>query len=112
MSNDRLEEKIPFWKDVMRHVKVGDLIQGKVSAQQPWGTYVRFEKEGVPAPMEGLVTLPYTHDDPDEMVSTRDQLVLGQEVAAAVMSVDPRGGVMLSLRQSHLDYPERLLKAE
>ena len=112
MSNDPLEEKIPFWEDVMRHVKIGDLIQGKVSAKYAWGTYVSFEKEGIPAPVEGFITLPYMHDLPDEMVSTEEQLVLGQEIVAAVMSVDPRGGVKLSLRQTHLDYPERLLKAE
>jgi hypothetical protein len=80
MSNDPLEEKIPFWEDVMRHVKIGDLIQGKVSAKYAWGTYVSFEREGIPAPVKGFITLPYMHDDPDEMVSTRDYVNFFQSV--------------------------------
>lgn len=110
MKENPIREKIPFWEEISANLRVGDVLKGRVSRKELWGTYVDFEVEGAPKLISGLITLPYMHDFPDAMVSTKDQLVIGQELIAVVFSIDRYGGVMLSIRKSHIDNPKLLTK--
>lgn len=99
--------EIPNWKEISTHLRIGEIVLATVTLKPIFGAFVHFEIEGVPAPIKGLITTPYMGATPGEALEVQEKLHIGQTMLAVVISMDSRGGTMLSIRKADLADPSQ-----